>query len=141
MNRSQSILVLSAVAAMVAGLTLSSRTLAQPKGQRPMNMGQMRQMMGPQMPMNRPMTRQQRDQMMAQMERQMAQMEATVKALRGQLTKVNPDLLTGQERPMYEYLKIMQTHMEAMLSMMQTMQGPMRDMMQRMMMQMPGSNR
>lgn len=66
----------------------------------------------------------------AQMQRQMAQMNTTVKALRAQLNKINPDLLTGQERPMYEYLKILQTHLETMQAMMGTMQG--------MMMQMPG---
>jgi deazaflavin-dependent oxidoreductase (nitroreductase family) len=39
-------------------------------------------------------------------------------------------LLTGQERPMYAYLKILQTHLETMGGMMGTMQD--------MMMQMPG---
>lgn len=66
----------------------------------------------------------------AQMQGQMAQMSATVKALRAQLNKINPDLLTGQERPMYEYLKLLQTHLETMQAMMGSMQ--------RMMMQMSG---
>jgi TolA-binding protein len=66
----------------------------------------------------------------AQMQQQMAQMSATVKALRAQLNKINPDLLTGQERPMYEYLKLLQTHLETMQGMMGSMQG--------MMMQIPG---
>lgn len=130
------------VVTVAAALAFGVRVSAQPMGQMPMNPNQMSQMMAQQMmPMNRPMTRQQMDQMMAQMQRQMTQMEATIKALREQLNKVNPDLLTGQERPMFEYLKIMQTHMEAMLSMMQTMRGTMGGMMQRMMMQMPGSGR
>lgn len=59
--------------------------------------------------------------MMQQMQAQMAQMEATMQAMRAQLKKINPELLTGQERPMYEYLRIMQTHMEQMHAMM----GPM----------------
>lgn len=67
-----------------------------------------------QMPMN---------QVAHQMQQQMAQMEATIKALRGQLDRINPDLLTGQERPMYEYLKILQAHVETMHRTMGTMQG------------------
>ncbi len=59
--------------------------------------------------------------MMQQMQAQMAQMQATMQAMRAQLDKINPELLTGQERPMYEYLKIMQTHMEQMHAMMGTM--------------------
>lgn len=66
----------------------------------------------------------------AQMQAQMAQMNPTVKALRAQLNKINPDLLTGQERPMYEYLKLLQAHLETMQGMMGAMQG--------MMMQVPG---
>lgn len=71
-----------------------------------------------QMPMHQPMGN---SPMMQQMQAQMAQMKATMQAMRGQLDKINPQLLTGQERPMYEYLKIMQTHMEQMHSMMGTM--------------------
>lgn len=61
----------------------------------------------------------------AQMQRQMTEMNNTVRALRAQLSKINPDLLTGQERPMYEYLKILQTHLETMQGMMGSMQGMM----------------
>lgn len=137
---SSTLVTVLSVMAVAAALAFSMSASAQPMGQMPMNTNQMSQMMGQQMPMNRPMTRQQMDQMMTQMQRQMAQMDATVKALRAQLNKVNPDLLTGQERPMYEYLKILQTHMESMHPMTQTMQDTMRGMMQRMM-QMPGSSR
>jgi hypothetical protein len=59
--------------------------------------------------------------MMQRMQAQMARMQVTIQAMRAQLDKINPDLLTGQERPMYEYLKIMQTHMEQMHAMMGTM--------------------
>ena len=60
-------------------------------------------------------------QMMQQMQGQMAEMTASIKALRGQLDKTNPELLTGQERPMYEYLKLLQTHLETMHGMLGTM--------------------
>ena len=60
-------------------------------------------------------------QMMQQMQGQMAEMTASIKALRGQLDKTNPELLTGQERPMYEYLKVLQTHLETMHGMLGTM--------------------
>ncbi len=59
--------------------------------------------------------------MMQQMQAQMGQMQVTMQAMRAQLDKISPELLTGQERPMYEYLKIMQTHMEQMHAMMGTM--------------------
>ncbi len=59
--------------------------------------------------------------MMQPMQVQMAQMQATMQAMRAQMEKINPDLLTGQERPMYEYLKLMQIHMEQMHAMMGTM--------------------
>ena len=72
-----------------------------------------------QMPMHGPMGNP--PMMMQQMQAQMAQMQATMQAMRAQLDKINPELLTGQERPMYEYLKIMQTHMEQMHAMMGTM--------------------
>ena len=60
-------------------------------------------------------------QMMQQMQGQMAGMTASIKALRAQLDKTNPELLTGQERPMYEYLKLLQTHLETMHGMLGTM--------------------
>jgi hypothetical protein len=59
--------------------------------------------------------------MMMQLMQQLAQTQATTQALRAQLEKINPDLLTGQERPMYEYLKIMQSHTEQMHATMNTM--------------------
>ena len=65
-----------------------------------------------------------------QMQRQMAQMDASIKALRAQLDKVSPDRLSDDQRAMYEYLRILQTHLESMHASMGTMQG--------MMMQMPG---
>jgi hypothetical protein len=59
--------------------------------------------------------------MMQQMHRQMGEMTASIKALRAQLDKTNPELLTGQERPMYEYLKLLQAHLETMHGMLGTM--------------------
>ena len=85
------------------------------------------QSMGP-MPMQMPggmMTGQQMDAMAAQMQAHMAQMTARVRAMRQQLDKINPDLLTGQQRPMYEYLKLLQSHLEAMNATMGSMQGMM----------------
>ncbi|MEX0766371.1 MAG: hypothetical protein WD140_06135 [bacterium] len=64
-------------------------------------------------------------QMTQQMQRQMAQMNVTTRSLRAQLDKINPDLLTGQQRPMYEYLKLLQSHLEAMNATMGSMQGMM----------------
>jgi hypothetical protein len=74
------------------------------------------QMMGPgqQMPMA-PTT--------GQMQQQMNQMTTNLRAMRAQLDKVNPDLLTAQQRPMYEYLKLLQKQMESMHGMMGMMQG------------------
>jgi|GEM_PF-2605208 len=86
------------------------------------------QQMGRPMPMQMPggmMTGQQMDAMAAQMQAHMAQMTARVRAMRQQLDKINPDLLTGQERPMYEYMRLLQTHMETMNSATGTMQGMM----------------
>lgn len=60
-------------------------------------------------------------QMMQQMQRQMAEMNTSVKALRAQLDKTNPELLTGEERPMYDYLRTLQTHLETMHGMLGTM--------------------
>jgi hypothetical protein len=59
-------------------------------------------------------------QQMQMMHQQMAQMTATLQNMQAQLDKINPQLLTGQERPMYEYLRIMQAHMEQMHAMMGT---------------------
>lgn len=114
--------ILSGVAAGGIGLAISTSTLAQPMGQ--MSPSQMNQMMRQRTPMQ-PMTRQQMNQMRVMMQRQMAQMEATIKQLRAQLDKVKPDLLTGQERALYDYLKLLQTHLDAMPAMMQSMQGMM----------------
>jgi hypothetical protein len=76
------------------------------------------QMMGPgqQMPMGP---------MMGQMQQQMNQMTTNLRAMRAQLDKVNPDLLTAQQRPMYEYLKLLQRQIESMHGMMGMMQGAM----------------
>ncbi len=141
MHRWKVVAILSVAAVGAVSLAWSVQALAQPMGQMPAS--QMNQMMGQQIPMNRPLTRQQMNQGMVQMQRQMAQMnqmmaqmEVTIKTLREQLNKVKPDLLTGQERPFYEYLKIMQSHMETMPPTMQSMQGTMQDMM-RMIMQVP----
>lgn len=133
MNGRTIVLILSALLVGAVGLTFIARVFAQPMGQMPMM-----PMMG-QMPMNQPMSSQQMNQMMQQMQRQMQQMEATIRALRAQLDKVNPDLLTGQERPLYEYLRMLQAHLETMPPMMRNMQGMMQMMttMQGMMMQMP----
>lgn len=113
------VLLLTLGAAVLVGIQLIDRAQAQQPNQMHMQMPSAMMMQSP-MPMN---------QMTQQMQRQMAQMTVTVKALRTQLDRINPDLLTGQERPMYEYLKILQTHLETMHGMMGTMQG---------MMQMPG---
>ncbi len=114
------VLLLTLGAVVLVGIQLIDRAQAQQPNQMHMQMPSAMMMQSP-MPMN---------QMTQQMQRQMAQMTVTVKALRTQLDRINPDLLTGQERPMYEYLKILQTHLETMHGMMGTMQG--------MMMQMPG---
>jgi hypothetical protein len=114
------VLLLTLGAAVLVGIQLIDRAQAQQPNQMHMQMPSAMMMQSP-MPMN---------QMTQQMQRQMAQMTVTVKALRTQLDRINPDLLTGQERPMYEVLKILQTHLETMHGMMGTMQG--------MMMQMPG---
>lgn len=130
------------VIAIGAILAFGTGALGQPPVQTPMA-----QMMNPQMPMRPSMTTQQMNQMMRRMQRQMArmnqmrmQMDAQIKALREPLNKVNPDLLTGQERPLYEYLKLMQAHMETMPPMMRSMQDTMQEMMP-MMMPMPGRSR
>lgn len=108
-------LVLAAVFVLVAVVSwqVIGRAQAQPMSPMPMQMpGGM-------------MTGQQMDAMAAQMQAHMAQMTARARAMRQQLDKINPDLLTGQERPMYEYMRLLQTHMETMNSAMGTMQGMM----------------
>lgn len=107
----------------VGSLVYAGRTQAQPVAQMPMNPSA--PMMGPgqQMPMG---------QMMGQMQQHMNQMNATVRAMRAHLGKVNPELLTAQERPMYEYLKLLQAHLEAMQGWMGMTQGAMQQMMPRM---------
>jgi len=99
----------------VVGLTLLGRAQAQPMGPMPMQ--------GPMPKQGGEMTSQQMNAMMAQMQAHMAQMNASVKTLRQQLDKINPELLTGQERPIYEYLKLLQTHLETMNAMLGSMQG------------------
>jgi uncharacterized phage infection (PIP) family protein YhgE len=60
-------------------------------------------------------------QQMQMMQQQLAQMTATLQTMRAQLDKINPQLLTGQERSMYEYLRILQGQLERMHTMMGTM--------------------
>lgn len=38
-------------------------------------------------------------------------MNANLQAMKAQVDKINPDLLTGQERLMYEYLKLLQNQL------------------------------
>lgn len=116
--------VILAVGAGFGGLLYADRTEAQPLAQMPMSPSG--QMMGPgqQMPMG---------QMMGQMQQRMDQMTATVRAMRAQLDKINPAMLTPSERAMFDYLKLMQTQMEAMHGWMGNAQGVMR--------QMPGTRR
>jgi hypothetical protein len=109
-------LILILGAAIVLGLWTSSLAQPQLRAQMPMNPQGM-----------------QMGQMMQQMQMQRTQMNATVSALRKQLEQINPDLLTGQERPMYAYLKILQGHLENMGGMMGTMPDTM--------MKMPGMPR
>ena len=106
-----------AVAVGISALAYVDRTLAQSVAQTPM--GPVGQMMGPgqQMPMG---------QMMGQMQQQMTRMTANLQAMRMQLDKINPDLLTANERPMYEYLKLLQAQMGMMQGWMGMAQGVMR---------------
>lgn len=110
------VLAVVIVLGALVSLQVIGRAQAQPMGPMPMQMhGGM-------------MTTQQMNAMMAQMQAQMSQMTARVRAMRQQLDKINPDLLTGQERPMYEYLKLLQSHIEAMNAMMGSMQRTMMQM-------------
>lgn len=85
----------------IGALLYADRTLAQPAAQMPM---------APRGPMMGP-----RQQMpIGQMQQHMTQMTADLRAMRAQLDKVNPDSLTPQEHQMYEYLKLLQRHMETM---------------------------
>lgn len=111
-------LVLGLIVAAGA-LIYADQTLAQPASQMPMA-----QMMGP----GGQMMSGQMGQMMGQMQQHMTQMTGTVKAMRAQLDKVNPAMLTPSERAMYDYLKLLQTHMESMQGWMGNAQGMMRQM-------------
>jgi len=113
-----------AVIVAIGALIYADRTVAQPVAQMPMAPGGQMMRPGQQMPMG---------QMMGQMQQHMNQMPANLRAMRAQLDKVKPDLLTAQERPMYEYLKLLQAHMEAMQTWMGMAQGTIR--------QMPGTGR
>lgn len=122
---SRTVLAFLLVAAVGLGaLVYIDRTLAQPVAQMPMNPSGPMMSGGQQMPMG---------QMMGQMQQQIGQMTANLRAMRAQLDRINPDLLTAQERPMYEYLKLMQVQMETMRGWMGNAQGVMR--------QMPGPRR
>jgi hypothetical protein len=106
----------------LGGLLYVERSLAQPPAQPgPVaQMGPGGQMMGPQqMPMG---------QMMGQMQQQMTQMATNLQAMRAQLDRVNPALLTPSERAMYEYFRLLQVHMETMQGWVGNAQGVMRRM-------------
>ena len=107
----------------VGSLVYAGRTQAQPVAQMPMSPSVQTMGPGQQIPMG---------QMMGQMQQHMNQMTASVRALRGQLDKINPELLTAQERPMYKYLKLLQTHLEATQGWMGITQGAIQQMMPRM---------
>jgi hypothetical protein len=111
----------------IAGLALAAVVVLTPVVSLQVIGGAQAQPTGP-MPMQMPGGMMSPQQMNAQMQAHMAQMNARVKALRQQLDKINPDLLTGQERPMYEYLKLLQTHLETMNAAMGSMQGMMMQM-------------
>lgn len=104
-----------AVAVGIGALAYVNQTLAQ------MPMGPGGPMMGPgqQMPMG---------QMMVQMQQQMGMMSSNLQAMRARLDRINPGLLTPAEREMYEYLKLMQSHMETMQMWAGNAQGVMRQM-------------
>jgi len=117
---SRTVLAFLLVAAVgLAALVYVDRTLAQPVAQMPMNPGGPMMSGGQQMPMG---------QMMGQMQQQIGQMTANLRAMRAQLDRINPDLLTARERPMYEYLNLMQVQMETMRGWMGNAQGVMRQM-------------
>ncbi len=107
------------LALMVAAGTLiyADRSLAQPVAPMPtaQMMGPGGQMMGP-------------GQMMGQMQQHMTQMTANLKAMRAQLDRINPAMLTPSERAMYDYLKLLQTHMDTMQGWMGNAQGMMQQM-------------
>jgi hypothetical protein len=68
------------------------------------------------------------EQMAGQMQHQMDEMGMNLKSMRAQIDKISPGLLTEQESAMYEYLKLLQLHMEAMQGWMGMAQGAMRQM-------------
>lgn len=112
MKRNKFAPLLGIAVVLAFGTALIGLAGAQPENQMPMMLMQMGSSgMMHQQPM--PM-----DQMMRQMQQQMAQMNTTIQALRRELDKINPELLTSQQRPMYEYLKILQGHLESMYGMM-----------------------
>ncbi len=109
------------VLALVLGFTAllyADHTAAQPLAQGQMGPGG--QMMGSQQT--------QVGQMMGQMQQQMSQMTMNLKTVRAQLDKINPTMLTPSERAMFDYLKLLQTHMETMQAWMGTAQGAMMQM-------------
>ena len=104
MNSRTLLVIALAITVGLGTLVYADRTLAQAVAQMPMG------------------------QMMGQMQRQMNQMTANLRAMRAQLDKINPALLTPSERAMFEYLTLLQTHMETMQVWMGTAQGAMRQM-------------
>ena len=112
MNRQLLLLSVVTVAALIVAGQMLGGAQAQPASPIFAQMPKMPMTPQPAMPVG---------QMMQQMQGQMAEMTASIKALRAQLDKTNPELLTGQERPMYEYLKLLQTHLETMHGMLGTM--------------------
>ena len=112
MNRQLLLLSVVAVAVVIVAGQMLGWAQAQPASPIFAQMQKTPMMSQPGMPVG---------QMMQQMQGQMAGMTASIKALRAQLDKTNPELLTGQERPMYEYLKLLQTHLETMHGMLGTM--------------------
>ncbi len=112
--------LVAVVLALVLGFTAllyADRTAAQPLAQAQMGPGG--QMMGSQQPLG---------QMMGQMQQQVGQMTMNLKTMRAQLDRVNPAMLTPSERTMFDYLKLLQTHMETMQAWMGTAQGAMMQM-------------
>lgn len=119
MNMRTLLIAILALGLSVAGLVYVDRSPAQSVAQ-PRIMGPTAQMMGPGGQMMGP------GQMMGQMQQQMDRMNTTLKAMRARLERINPAMLTPAEREMFEYLKLLQTHMESMQSWMGGSMGVMR---------------
>ncbi len=118
--KSRTLLGLAIAVAMGTGtLAYVNQTLAQPVAQTPMGPGGQMMGQGQQMPMG---------QMMRQMQQQMDAMSSNLRAMRARLDRINPGLLTPAEREMYEYLKLLQSHMETMQMWAGNAQGIMRQM-------------